>query len=42
MAEVLARLQSKDRAPGGSKNGIIDTRNKRVIGVVFHINLFNS
>lgn len=42
MADVLAKLQLNDRAPGGSKNGIIDTRNNRVIGVVFHINLLKN
>lgn len=39
MTEELAALQWKERAPGGSSHGIMVSRKKRVIGVVFHINL---
>ena len=39
---MLLKFQSKERAPGGSNKGIKATRNNKVIGVVFHIKLFND
>lgn len=40
IGSVLLMSQLKERTPGGSSKGIRATKNKTVIGVVFHINLF--
>lgn len=42
IAIVLLKFQLKVRTPGGSNQGINVTRKNKVIGVVFHINLFDA
>lgn len=42
IADVLMKFQLKERTPGGSNQGINVTRKNNVIGVVFHISLFDN
>lgn len=42
IADELVEFHRNERAPGGSSQGINPTRKKSVIGVVFHINLFDG